>query len=226
MFSSLDRIDVELDPRSSVGARYVQTDHRTPQEIDAELDLSILFAVLRVVNPRRSGPGPVLYQAAHRPPLALERALRAAGASLAVGEAFDKPLPVSPGVEPLPALQDVVDQAFAGLARTQGVAQDLDGLRRLEERLWEQRPDLEADEPAYWAAVVGLGGFAGELIRANVGGRWNVDPAARGTLPIEFLGTVRGEPATLNPLGKAIKFLKYGPGDEPSSLVQMLMSPA
>jgi hypothetical protein len=192
MYASLDRIDVELDPRSPVGARYVQTDHRTTAEIEADLELSILFGVVRAVNPRRSGPGPVLFQAAHRPPLALERALRAAGAALAVGEAFEKPLPPSPGVEPLPALQDVVEQAFAGLARRQGVTLDLDGLLRLEERVWDKRPDPEDDEAAYWGTVMTLG----------------------------------GEPATLNPLGKAIKFLKYGPGDEPSALVQMLVNPA
>jgi hypothetical protein len=48
MYSSLDKIDIlaEIDGRKLV----VQTDHRTAQEIEDEPELSVLFAMTRVLN--------------------------------------------------------------------------------------------------------------------------------------------------------------------------------
>jgi len=53
MYSSLDRVDILLAPDADGHPRYVQTDHRTAEEVEEEPALSILFAVVRLLNPRR-----------------------------------------------------------------------------------------------------------------------------------------------------------------------------
>jgi len=41
MFSSLDSIDIVLKPGTDGRQRYVQTDHRTAEEIEEEPELSV-----------------------------------------------------------------------------------------------------------------------------------------------------------------------------------------
>jgi hypothetical protein len=55
------------------------------------------------------------------------------------------------------------------------------------------------------------------------GGRWEV--VATGTLPLALTTTFRGSPATVNPLGKAIKRFANGEEDSLVPLVQLLRSP-
>src|SRR5437879_1072282 len=113
MFSSLDRIDI-----ITTGA-YVQTDHRTADEIEREPELSVLFAIVRVLNPTRVEPAdsakPVVYVAQNQPPEFLRHAIRAAGGRLAIDAGEDPQS--APEEGETPPLEVIIGSAFAGLAR-------------------------------------------------------------------------------------------------------------
>jgi hypothetical protein len=227
VFSSLDRVDIVLEPEADGRQRFVQTDHRAAGEIEREPALSTLFALVRILNPKRmaeeGSPEPaVLYIAQDRPPGFLGRAVRAAGGQLII-DAGPEP---EPDEGETPPLDQVIESAFADLARAvaaeHGVEPTVDGLREVERALAEKAPDPDGDEIAYWSAVVKLGGFGGELIRASNGGRWLV--AESGTLPFALSTSFRGEQATVNPLGKAIRRFANGEEDSVVSLVNVLRS--
>jgi hypothetical protein len=193
----------------------------------------------------------VVYSAVHPPPEFFLHALRVAGALLTIGDELEpKPIP-GPRAETKPeqrrsflgralravgiggsgparsaegtsALDDVVQDAFRGLAREtaaeHGVGLTLDGLRTVEDALAKDSDRYEDDEAAYWSAVFKLGSFGGELIRASGGGRWV--QVERGRLPFALSTRFRGDPrATVNPLGKAIKRFADGEGDSLVGLV-------
>jgi hypothetical protein len=220
MFSSLDRADIVLKPTDG-RKHFVQTDHRTAAEVEEEPELSVLFALVRVLNPKRMAekgdPEPVvLYETMHQPPEFLCRAIAAAGGRLSVAR---NPQPAPAGTPPL---EEIVESAFTGLARRvaadYGIELSPQGLEVVERDLADTAEDPEEDEFAYWSAVLKLGTFAGELIRASNGGRWVV--ADTGTLPFALTTTYQGAEATVNPLGKAIKRFANGEEDSVAFLVE------
>jgi hypothetical protein len=227
MFSSLGRADIVVKPGPDGRHKYVQTDQRTAKEIEQKPELSVLFALTRILNPKRSAkagsPEPVvLYVARERPPEFLQRVIAAAGGRLVVGK-DQQPVPYEG--EP-PRLEEVVRTAFANLARAvaaeHAVALTPGGLEKLERTLAETAGDAESDELAYWSAVMKLGSFGGEMIRASNGGQWLVIDS--GTLPFALSSRFQGEQATVNPLGKAIKRFTNGEEDSLVGLVEMLRS--
>jgi hypothetical protein len=227
VFSSLDRADIVLKPGPDGRQQYVQTDHRTAEEIEQEPDLSTLFAIIRILNPKRmaedGSPEPlVIYSAQEPPPDFLRRAIRAAGGQLVVGDAQQ---PVSDQGEP-PALGEVIESAFANLARAvateYGTSQSPEGLAVVERALAELAGHPEEDEVVYWSAVVKLGSFGGEVVRASNGGRWVVVDS--GTLPFALTTRFRGGEATVNPLGKAVKRFENGEEDSLVALVSLIRS--
>ncbi|HEY0132988.1 MAG TPA: hypothetical protein VGB85_02875, partial [Nannocystis sp.] len=133
VFSSLDRVDlVYTGPDGRV--RWLQSDHRRPAQIESEAELSLIFALLRLTDPRRDfpegEPSPVLeYRCQHMPPAFLRAAIAAAGAELVV----DGPVPFE-DVAPDPAL--LLRLGLAALAdrvaRERELACDLAGLEQLE----------------------------------------------------------------------------------------------
>jgi hypothetical protein len=227
VFSSLDRADIVLKPGADGRQQYAQTDHRAPEEMEQDPELSTLFALVRVLNPKRmAGAGSpeavVLYAAQHRPPEFLRRAIRAAGGLLTLGSSSQ----TEPDEGGAPPLEEVLGSAFTNLARAvaaeHNVAVDPSGLEVVERALAGAAGNPEEDELAYWSAVVKLGGFAGEVIRASNGGRWVV--VESGTLPFALSATFRGEQATVNPLGKAIKRFTNGEEDSLVFLVNVIRS--
>lgn len=56
MFSSPGRIDIVLDAGPGGVQRYVQTDHRTVEELERAPARSVLFALERVLSPERMVP--------------------------------------------------------------------------------------------------------------------------------------------------------------------------
>jgi len=208
VFSSLDRVDIvytDLEGRS----HWLQSDHRSPEAIAAEAELSLLFALIRVLNPQRDfpedEPEPVLeYRCQHLPPDFMRAAIASAGAQLVVDE-------VVPYDEEAPDAETLTDLGFVALAARvlaeHELACDLSGLQQLE----REQPQLtrEDDEITYWRAVVSLAAVAGEVLRAEAGGHWALHPSA-GTLPFVFLLGPESSPIVVNPLGKAIKLLENG----------------
>lgn len=101
----------------------------------------------------------------------------------------------------------------------------LEALDELDAVLAERREDAgvgeddESDEAFDGDLVVLAGAYAGEAIRAQVGGRWTYDPEAELMNPIHL---VIGE-SKINVLGKAGKFLRSGPSDSVASLASMVV---
>lgn len=177
MFSSLDRVDlVSTDPAGG-RSRWLQTDHRRPAQIEAEPELSLVYAAIRLRSPRRDFPPqlpePVLeYRCQHAPPAFLRAAIAAAGAELWT----DRHLP-HVGVPP--DLAAIVRLALAALAtrvaRDRNLPRDPTGLARLEATTGAIASDT--DEPAHWRAAVELAAFTGQLLHAQRGGQWILDDA-------------------------------------------------
>jgi len=227
MFSSLDRADIVLNPDPDGRQKYVQTDHRTCEEIEQCPEISTLFALIRILNPKRmaeiGSPDPVvLYSAQVRPPEFLRRVIHAAGGQLVIGDTFQ---PESNEAEPA-SLIEIVEVAFVQLVRAvrteYGLSLSADGLESLEKALAQKAIDPEAEEFEYWSAVLKLGSFAGEVIRESNGGRWIITKS--GSLPFSLSTRFRGEEATVNPLGKAIKRFTNGDEDSLVTLIHLIRS--
>jgi len=103
-----------------------------------------------------------------------------------------------------------------------GVPFNLDGLLNLQETLAESAGRPDDNDYTYWSAVVKLGAFAGELIRATNGGTW--DSVGSGTLPLALVTNFKGEQGTVNPLGKAMKRFQNGAEDSLVPLVKATQS--
>lgn len=227
MFSSLDRVDIVLKPGPDGRRQFVQTDHRTAAEVEQQRELSALFGLVRVLNPKRLAeagePEPVvLYSAQEHPPGFLREVIRAAGGRLVIGAALQ------PEAEegPPPSLERVIESVFADLARVVAVEHEVsltpDGLEVVEAKQAEVSGNPEEDEFAYWSAVLKLGSFGGEVIRASNGGQWKITDS--GSLPFALATRFQGEEATVNPLGKAIKRFMYGEEDSLVALVNLIRS--
>lgn len=181
MYCSLDKIDVSATVGAGDASRPValQTDHRSTREIEDEPELSVLFAMARVLNARThlvaEGhlAGDVHYVVADEPPPLLREALAATGAVLEhVDDRLERlggPSETTAGV--------IADRAFAALARRAaarvGVRDLAIALRMLEDQTFAAPPERE-DEPAYWRRVLELAALTGELLRAKHpdAGRW------------------------------------------------------
>ncbi|MFC1610137.1 hypothetical protein ACFL6C_04215 [Myxococcota bacterium] len=219
MYSSLDRIDIVAEQPD--GTQFsVQTDHRSAEEIESEPDLSIIFTLIRILNPLRMGEmavGGVDYIFQAPPPDFLQQAVASAGAVLKVDK---QPVPYTgPELE----VTVLANQSLAALAndvaKERGLPFTEEGLAELEAEIAEDIPDQEEDEVGYWTTVIQLGAFCGEVIRAAVGGSWIVPEMAMSSLPFVFQATVRGDESKINPLGKAIKFLDDPESDSLTGLV-------
>ncbi len=216
--SSIDIVAMKADGREE----YTQVDHREAGEIERDRELSTIFALIRMLNPKRAAkpgePEPsVVYCSIHQPPEFLREAVRAAGGAHVLG--LDRePVSYEGGARPL---EEIAGEAFAALARRTAAEHSVeltsDGLERIERELAAAAGSREEDEVGYWSAVIKLGAVAGEAIRVANGGRWIV--VESGSLPFSFETTFRGEEAKVNTLGKAIKLLANGDDDSIAALV-------
>ena len=182
MYCSLDKIDVcaEIDGRPVA----LQTDHRPCGEIEAEPELSALYAMARVLNARGhvAPGGDVHYVIAGEPPALLRDALRATGCTLEHSERLER---LGPGSDT--EVGALADRSFAALAQRVAArlgTRDLAiALRMLEDQTFADPPDRD-DESAYWRRALELAALAGELLRAKYPGRWV--PTDRAVVPFGF----------------------------------------
>ncbi|MEO8698842.1 MAG: hypothetical protein ABI867_02330 [Kofleriaceae bacterium] len=173
MYCSLDKIDLA----AMVDGRQVamQTDHRSADEIEAEPELSALFAMTRVLNARSHSaddtPNIVHYIVSTEPPELLREALTAVGATLDRREAGTEPL----GEASEERVGEIADRCFRKLALRAAArigSRDLAiALRMLEDQTFADPPE-RTDEFAYWQRVLELAALTGELLRAKFPGRW------------------------------------------------------
>lgn len=222
MYSSLHKVDIVASDKADPNRKlFVQTDHRTPEEIDAEPELTVIFGLARMLLPRRlpEAEGAVVrYVAlAGAHPLVVElvaatgATLEAAGVETSLeGVAKKKP-------------EELADRAFEGLGtkllKEHGLSADERGLEAFE-RHAAGAPTLEEDEIGYWTAVVALAAVTGEVLRAKYGGRWALDPKDYADVPFMFEPGV--EAGLVNPVGKAVKFLRYGDAESPRQLIKLV----
>jgi hypothetical protein len=227
MFSSLDRADIAMKSPVDGTVEFVQTDHRSAKELEKDRELSTLFLLIRILHPKRmvepGSPAPIVSCLfTERPPEFIREVVSSAGGRIILSQELtpDDDLPA-----PRP-LDQLLMEAFRALAAT--VAEEfstsltIEGLGIVEKQISQEFEPLDENEIAYWSAIVKLGTFAGELIRQANGGHWI--RVETGTLPLALATSFRGEPATVNPLGKAIKFFDNGPEDSLVSLVELVTS--
>lgn len=220
MFFRLDRIDAVTGDKGSGKLLFIQTDHRSAEEIRRAEDLSVLFALTRVLNPRAGGPPDdveVQYVCVEPPPDFLHRAVVAAGGRLHL--TGQKRLPYE-GV--LGSPEELADGALRRVAhraiRERGATLSEEFLVALQ-REHAQAPGRQEDEPGYWCRTIELGAVTGELLRARFGGRWS-EIQRKGTIPFGFrIGPDDGSSPVFNAMNKAERFLAWG---ERESLVQLL----
>lgn len=230
MYISLDCIDVTLEPKDG-RERAIQTDHRSAAEIAARPALSTIIGLIRCLNPRRAyGELELFYNCLREPPTFLRDSIAACGARLWIG---DDPAILAQSVPPAEldesAVTRLANDAMRELARelvAVSVASDpLGTLELLELKISESGFPEETDVATFWTAILELGALAGAAIGTSNGGAWFHDLTGQGTLPLKYRCSFRGEMATANPLGKAVKFLREkGDGEEPSFLVRALGS--
>lgn len=233
MFSSLDRMDMEL-ATNYVGLRhFIQTDHRTREEIEENPELSALFALIRILNPQRlteeGGPEPIVTYLLTEmdPPPFLEKVIRIAGGQLQLGMELMNPLSIKPKTEKISGddlrelIQKIMLELALATAKKYSLPLTAEGLANLESLLTQTEKN-EDQEFEYWSAVLELGCFAGEVIRQTKGQEWVLYD--EGTLPLALLSPFQDGIATVNILGKAIKLFMYGKEDSVVTMARVLLS--
>ncbi|HUQ05761.1 MAG TPA: hypothetical protein VM261_24830 [Kofleriaceae bacterium] len=189
MYSSIDRVDVMGE--SPEGTLLVQTDHRSVSEIEKEPELSVLFALARVLNAQHIAKAKELKVAAivYTPimgaPQFLVDALGTVGAHLEDMATMQRTR-LSSDRDP----EELADHMFAALSAI--VCERLDtedpeeALATLEDEhagTFGAAPD-EDNEIEYWTTVFELMAVTGEVIRARAGGSWVVTD--HGSVPFAF----------------------------------------
>ena len=227
MYASLDRIDIVVTEPNGA-ERFVQTDHRSAAEIEADADMSVVFAAVRVLNPRRhardtAAVPAVEYAARELPPPFLRRLIASARAELTVDRA------TVPFAGEHVDVARMVDTAMSRIGRVVAASERLPigeaGLSRLEEDLAAHRAGAERGTVWYWESVIRLAALAGEAVRASgVLGEWTDLGQIFGTIPFVFAADIGGSRCQVNLTGKAIKFFDDGDGDSVAALVRWVVS--
>ena len=221
MYCSIDKIDLAAKVDGKPIA--VQTDLRTRAEIGDEPELSVLFAMARIVNARAQladeghRGAAVHYVVADDPPAVLREALVAAGGVIERGDRRLKLEPLGPGSAQ--AVGALADRTFTQLARRTaarvGVRDLAMALRMLEDQTYANPPDRD-DEITYWSRVLELSALAGELLRAKYAGKWI--QTDRALVPFGFQ---LGDHAVMFPTNRAQRVVEDG---ESESLFKLLVA--
>jgi hypothetical protein len=220
MYSSLHKIDVTASTPD--GPLYVQTDHRSADEIAAEPEISTLFALTRILLARAYGakqPGPaptIVYAPIGEIPDFLVEVLASAGARLMVGDTTEHRGLAAVDIAPA----TLADRAFAALAgrvqRRVGLTDPAAALKALEAETLADPPDVNDDEITYWTRVLELAAVVAEIIRARRGGHWIESESAE--IPFGFECPNAG---TMLPTNRAQRFIEDG---EQESMFYLLAS--
>ena len=213
MYCSLDKIDLAAQIEGQPVA--IQTDHRARAEIEREPELSVLFALARVLNAREhmadeGAPGAAIhYVVSEDPPPLLREALATVGATLEWTDDRREQL----GSPSERAASELADRMFAALARKTAArvgTRDVGmALRMLEDQTWAAPPARD-DERAYWERVLELAALAGELLRAKHPdtGRWvHTD---RAMVPFGFQVSTGDSATVMVPTNRAQRLVEDG----------------
>jgi hypothetical protein len=217
MYSTLDSLDIVVD--EPIGKVALQTDHRTAEEIEADWDLSVVFAALRARNAQYCGKvQAVRFVYMQPPPPRMADFVRRCGAGVQVtarGEALP-PTPDPEGV--LAEVEAAWLRVGAALFEEEGQRCDLAGLARIEASLRAATEGGPESEFAiqYWTHVLRLGGAAALLMKQLFGGSLHGDDDVADGMSYRWShgGTLT------NLFGRAASFLRDDPAVAPSDLVR------
>lgn len=219
MYCSIDKIDLaaQVDGRPVA----VQIDHRAREQIEAEPELSVLYAMARVLNARThlldAGhvDAIVHYSVDDEPPALLREAVGAVGGMIERRKRVE-----SFGTANEQLSGELADRSFAALAqrvKSRVGSRDVAiALRMLEDQTFADPPSRE-DEPAYWQRVLELAALAGELLRAKYPGHWI--QTDRALVPFGF--QVQSGAAVMFPTNRAQRVIEDGPDE---SLFKLLLA--
>jgi hypothetical protein len=223
VYTSLHKIDMVVQDKAGPGKIFVQTDHRDAEEVAREVEISVIFALARTLLPKRmpeAKQAVVRYVCMGKLHPALAEVAAATGAQ---AEAMGASVALDSVRRRAPA--DIADEAFASLGKrvlaAHKLAADEAGLAAFEALMKDAPADpQDEDEIAHWTAVAELAAVTGEVLRAKYGGRWVDDPKDFADIP--FLFEPARDAGLVNPVGKAIKFLKHGAAESPRQLLQLV----
>lgn len=215
MYTSLDKLDLVLD--TPEGRLAVQTDHRSAEEIEASLDLSMVLGAIRaqnaslapgIIGVRFVSPSPV--------PSAYAAFLQRFGAEVEARGGVR--LPAEPDPE---AARSELEAAWlrlgAALFDEHGLPRTLDALRQVEARMLAEATAHGDQDDDAWPRAVRLGGAAALVLSSSQGGKLDLDTALGAPINVGWwVG-----PTRLNVFDRAARFLQDEPGIPPSALVKM-----
>jgi hypothetical protein len=189
MYSSLNKLDMAVAPAGSSAKLLIQTDHRRPDEISEEAPLSVLFAVTRCLNARRMGEGDaklqpfrVVYNLDGEVPAFFAYAIAAAGATHWREPVLPSPETTTAELPRFGELEVLVSDAVRQLVRAVRKGRPASPVSLAELTEHEEGIATAGDEKAFYEAVVTLGAFAAEFVRANYPDiRWHYSPES--TIP-------------------------------------------
>lgn len=218
MYSSLHKIDIVVDQPE--GKLAVQTDHREQAELEEELDLSVIFALTRIINPMRMDYAGVRMVFLGSPPPSILDLVAWAGAEAEL-TAKDQNLPPRPDAERVDRVaREALDRLGQWVLADLGVSADEAGLRAVE-REYAARVasfgDRKEDEIGYWTSVVHLGAATGAVLGALQGGQWVRDPQFFGLIPFMWS---HGERLS-NVFDKVERFFSEGESESPTVLLRL-----
>jgi hypothetical protein len=224
VYSSLGKMDIVIDDKAG-GQIAIQTDHREADEIEADWNVSVVFAAARARNPIRSGAcAGVRFVYMNPPPERMKELARKLGAEVEV--APDSA--TSPGAPDAGWVDRTVEVALLALGREvferEGLEIGRGGLERLEQSVLaelEGGPDSEF-EIQYWTSVVELGAAVIVAIQQEYGGTISADDEMASLIP--FRWDVGG--GLINVFGRVERFLDEDATVLPSALLALLADQA
>jgi hypothetical protein len=219
VYSSLQTLDLVVDDPER-GPTALQTDHRTPREINAEWELSILFAAVRARAALLCGRVQhVRFTFAERPPTPMVTFVQQCGAEVELGFEGERHPAALDLAAAAATVQDALLRLGSEVLAVRGLAVDLQGLEDLEALLRAESPrGPDDDELGYWTAVLQLGAAAAVVAHTQHGGTVHLDTDLAGSIP--FRWSEGG--ALSNVFGRAATFLDDDPGVPPSKLVALM----
>ncbi len=219
-YDNLDRVDFIATMID--GTRiYAQSDHRTTQEYEKDLEISILFAAIRMLNARNamllSGkPVAMEYHVEHMPPDIIQAVVASTGGILWHG---NRGIPYKGNLINVQALLDTtLGMRVSQIANDQKLDFSIEAMRRYERAMLTRKIDRHDDPTIFWTEVIDSASFAGEILRRSHGGFWSLQFPQIGPLPLAF----DCQWVVVNLMGKAVKFIENGPEDYVASMVQLV----